>query len=197
MAPPHTFRPAHSRTAKIAMQFDSIADIYATADAVRKDTTEFADSTTAEESVVLAEGETWTLQSVFEHMSLVDDQILWVVEKLVAKAEKAANGDALPPVAISSGFVATLNEFASSKLTAPDRVQPSGEVSIPDSVRRLEDSLLGLIALRESIEKTDLSQHHIPHPYLGNLTAPEWMVLRNGHEMRHVAQARAILGKIR
>lgn len=178
------------------MQFDSIADIYTTADTVRKDTIEFADSISAEESVVLADGETWTLRSVFEHMSLVDDQILWVVEKLVAKAGKFASG-LVPPVAVSSGFAATLNEFASSKLAAPDRVQPSGDIPIPDSIRRLEDSLLGLIALRESIEKTDLSQHHIPHPYLGNLTATEWMVLRNSHEMRHVAQARAILEKIR
>ncbi|HMM80360.1 MAG TPA: DinB family protein [Pyrinomonadaceae bacterium] len=179
------------------MRFNSIADIYATADTVRKDTIELADSISAEESAVLADGATWTLRSVFEHMSLVDDQILWVVEKLVAKAEKATNGDALPPLAISSGFSATLSEFASSKLTAPDRVLPSGDIPIPDSVRRLEDSLLGLIGLRERIEKADLSQHHIPHPYLGNLTAPEWMVIRNGHEMRHVAQARAILGKIR
>ncbi|MBX3281646.1 MAG: DinB family protein [Acidobacteria bacterium] len=181
------------------MEYASIAEIYTAADTVREATRAFADTITAEESEVLAEGETWTLRSIFEHLSLVDDQILWVVDKLVAKARRAAaaDGGEKQPPAISDKFGATLNEFASSKLVAPDRVQPTGEIPIPDSVIRLEDSFCGLIALRERIENADLSQHTIPHPYLGELTAPEWMVIRNGHEMRHLDQAQKMLEKIR
>ncbi|KXK06584.1 MAG: DinB superfamily protein [Acidobacteria bacterium OLB17] len=180
------------------MEYNSLGDIYAAADSIREKTREFADSISAEESAVLAAGETWTLRAVFEHVSLVDDQILWVVNKLVSRAERASSGGIeRPPLAITGTFAETLNEFASAKLTAPERVQPTGDIPIPDSILRLDDALNGFAGLRERLEAADLLGHKIPHPYLGELTAPEWMVLRNGHEVRHVSQAKAILEKIR
>ena len=197
MAQTDTFRPAHSRTAKIAMQFNSIDEIFETAEAVRKETLGFAGSITPEESGVLADGETWTLRSIFEHMALVDDRILWVVDKLAAKADSMPRADGTIPLAISDSFGSTLGKFASEKLVAPETVQPTGEIPIADSILRLEDSLAALASLREGLENADLTKHRIPHPYLGELTAPEWMVIRNGHEERHVSQARVILDKIR
>jgi len=179
------------------MQFNSIDEIFETAEAVRKETLGFAGSITPEESGVLADGETWTLRSIFEHMALVDDRILWVVDKIAAKADSMPRADGKIPLAISDSFGSTLGKFASEKLVAPETVQPTGEIPIADSILRLEDSLAALAALREGLENADLTKHRIPHPYLGELTAPEWMVIRNGHEERHVSQARVILDKIR
>ena len=52
-------------------------------------------------------------------------------------------------------------------------------------------------ALRATLEKYDVSEPKFPHPYFGDITATEWMVVAVGHEQRHTKQIERLLAKIR
>jgi len=175
------------------MEYRSIAEILSEGEAVRAATREFVSGISVAESEHLADGEKWTLRHLFEHVSLVDASLLKLVGMLAAKSEQsdaAAN-------TVSGDFTERLSGVYSSKLEAPDRVQPTGDVAMHESLLSMEESLSALAAMGEKLEGTDLMTLKYPHPYFGEMTAPEWMVLRNKHETRHVRQAQAILEKIR
>ncbi|HQZ82415.1 MAG TPA: DinB family protein [Pyrinomonadaceae bacterium] len=175
------------------MEYGSIAEILSESDAVRDATQEFVSGISVEESEQLADGEKWTLRHLFEHVSLVDASLLKLIAMLAAKSERsdaAAN-------TVSDDFTEMLSGVYSKKLEAPDRVQPTGEIPVDKSLLSMEESRRDLAAMGEQLEGTNLMGLKYPHPYFGEMTAPEWMVLRNKHEVRHLDQARVILEKIR
>src|SRR6266852_5779618 len=74
----------------------------------------------------------------------------------------------------------------------------------PKVVREKEEMLAELRGVRERtlafIEETrgrDLSKYSMPHPFLGNLNAYDWLQFIASHEIRHVKQMRGIAGTLR
>ena len=43
-------------------------------------------------------------------------------------------------------------------------------------------------ALKPLFEKYDASEPKFPHPYLGDMTAVEWLAMYGAHERRHLRQ---------
>src|SRR5260370_29583510 len=69
----------------------------------------------------------------------------------------------------------------------------------PQTVSEKEEMLAELRGVRERtltfIEETsgrDLSKYSMPHPFLGNLNAYDWLQFIASHEIRHVKQMRGI-----
>jgi len=87
--------------------------------------------------------------------------------------------------------------MATRKAEAPERVRPTGSVSVAESKERLAANDVAFDSFREGFEQLDLTEPKFPHPYFGELTAVEWFALAGLHERRHTDQIERILAKIR
>ena len=61
----------------------------------------------------------------------------------------------------------------------------------------MENSRERLNELRPLFEEFDGDTAKFPHPYFGDLSAVEWLVLLGGHEERHLKQIQTNVGKDR
>jgi hypothetical protein len=84
--------------------------------------------------------------------------------------------------------------IADIKLEAPEIVQPTGTRSIAESIRSLDETQEAFNSLRPLFEKYDASEPKFPHPYLGDMTAVEWLAMYGGHEVRQPETDKASIG---
>lgn len=137
-------------------------------------------------------GAGWSIKEIIEHVSIVEDRMLRVTQKLLAKAQKdAVLSDVLPP--IPADFFAKLEAARDRKLQAPEQIHPQGEQSIADSLEKLKKDRSVLAELRAEIEKIDASAPTLPHPALGDLNLYQWIIMIGLHERRHLMQIERIL----
>lgn len=143
----------------------------------------------------LPEGEKWTIANIAEHVSMVEAGIVRICEKLLSKAE-SENQPSDGAIAMSESFGQKAAEIAKIKLEAPEFVHPSGERSIEEVMEKFAENQEKLLELKPMFEKFDSSGHRFPHPYLGNLSAGEWLILVGGHKMRHIKQMENLADRI-
>ena len=93
-------------------------------------------------------------------------------------------------------FSAKISEIAEVKLEAPDMVRPTGTKSIAESLSSLEETENSLRSLRPIFEKYDTNKPKFSHPYLGDMSAAEWLAMYGLHEGRHLRQIKNILEKM-
>lgn len=140
-------------------------------------------------------GEKWTVTNVVEHIGIVEASAFRVCRKLLGKAEADGKaGDGM--ITTSDLFAEKGKELFKIKVEAPAIVQPKCEMTIGEALERLvsnREDLMGLLRLFKSHNSSD---YHFPHPFLGDLSAGEWLVLIGGHETRHIRQIDAILKKL-
>ena len=178
------------------MRYESIADIYSANEKIREGFLATVANVTETEAATLPDGEKWTVRQLVEHVAIVEQNITRLCSRLVgaAKAEgKLADGN----IGVSNETMAKWAASSDAKLEAPERVQPTGDVSIADALEQLSSNIDVLAALRHDFETYDMTAHKFPHPYFGDLTATEWLVLIGGHERRHTIQLQKLLEKIR
>ena len=143
----------------------------------------------------LPDGEKWNIANIVEHVSIVESGMIRICAKLLRKAEtngKPADGT----ISTSDSFFEKTVEIANLKLEAPEVVQPTREVSIDESMERLRENRQHLHELKPSFEKFDGSEYKFPHPFLGELSAGEWLTLIGGHKLRHIKQIEKLVGGI-
>jgi hypothetical protein len=143
----------------------------------------------------LPKGEKWTIANIAEHVSMVEAGIVRICEKLLSKAE-SENQPSEGAIALSESFGQKAAEIAKIKLEAPEYVHPSGEKSIEEVMDKFAENQEKLLELKPMFEKFDSSGHRFPHPYLGNLSAGEWLILVGRHKMRHIKQMENLAGRI-
>ena len=127
---------------------------------------------------------------------MVDHGVVRICRKLLEDA-KISDKRSTGTVTLSRHFLEQLSTIPNTKLEAPAVVQPSGDVSIAESVGRLGRNQTAFDSLKGHLEAYDLSDAKVPHPYIGPMTATEWLVLAGGHELRHEGQILRMLEKIR
>jgi len=177
------------------MQYRSIDDIYTANDAIREKLKQTVTALSAEQISALPEGEKWTLAQFVEHISIVGEGVAAICSKLLSKAEAAGlAGDGT--VNISNEFMQQGSAAANVKLEAPERVQPNAGATVEESFTKLDASRAALESLREKFTQFDGTQAKFPHPFFGDLSAQEWLVLSGGHEARHLKQMRLIIEKL-
>ena len=178
------------------MRYESIADIYSANSKIRERFLAVAEGISGTESSKMPDGEKWSIKEIVEHISIVESSMLRICTKLT-NAARSAGKPSSGTFSISPEFGQKLASVADIKVEAPERIHPTGELSIDESLERLSSSTRSIDDLRSEIETFDGSDHKFPHPFFGELTAAEWLVVRVGHEHRHTAQIERMLEKIR
>lgn len=176
------------------MRYETISEIYEANDKIRARLKETLAGLTDEQIAALPEGEKWTIGQIAEHVSMVGNGIYRICAKLLSKAE-AGGRPAAGAIDLNS-FAGKAREMADLKLEAPAMVHPTGTRTVGESLQALEDTHEALRELRPLFEKYDVSEYKFPHPYAGDMSAIEWLVMYGGHEGRHLAQIRRVLEKL-
>jgi len=174
------------------MNNQTIADIYATNDKIRAKLKETISNLNDEQMAFLPEGEKWTIAHIVEHIAIVEDGMSRISAKLLTQAQSAgkqSSGQAI----LTENFAKKAAEARELKFEAPDRVHPTGKSSIAESLAKMEENRQALEKLRPLFESVECSDFKFPHPFMGELSAHEWLALVGGHEARHLAQIEKIL----
>ncbi len=178
------------------MRYESIADIYSANQKIRGRFLSVVNAVTADEATALPEGENWPIQQIVEHVAIVNNGMNRICSKLIGAAKQTGETSDGSFV-ISSSFQERLDLLATRKAEAPERVRPTGEIPIDASLTKLAEASDAFESMRADMESTKLTGHTFPHPYFGDLTASEWLVLYGLHEARHTQQIERLLEKIR
>ena len=178
------------------MRYESIGDIYSANAKIRERLRETVAKITEPELTALPDGEKWTIQQLVEHISIVEFNVVRICTKLV-EAAKTSGKPTDGSFAIADDFEAKWSSIGDVKLEAPERVQPSGNLSVAGAYEQMDTNHDALAALRSDFESYDLSGSKFPHPFFGDLSATEWLILSGGHEARHTAQIERLVEKIR
>jgi hypothetical protein len=178
------------------MKYESIADIFSAHTHVRTRFLAVLGGISDDEFSNRPDGEKWSIKQIVEHVSMVEFSMLRICAKLTAAAREGgvpADGS----FSLTPEFNAKTANIDTAKFEAPDRVQPIGEAPIADSLERLDATTASIADLRADLAGYHGTGQKFPHPYFGDLTAAEWLVIRVGHEHRHTNQIERLLKKIR
>ncbi|MGH9820808.1 MAG: DinB family protein [Pyrinomonadaceae bacterium] len=178
------------------MHYQNIDEIYSANDRFRSDLAQAVTGLAAEELKALPSGEKWSLEQIVEHVAIVDDGMARICRKLLAEAEEKglkSSGEIL----VSDVFRSYTENTDGVRLEAPERVQPSGELSVRDSQAKMIESKKLFETLRPLFGEFDGTMPKFPHPYFGPLSAQEWLVLAGEHMHRHSGQIEKLIEKIR
>lgn len=177
------------------MKYQTIDEIYIANEAVRAKLKTSIENLTPEQSSRLPEGEKWSIAQIVEHIVLVEDGMIRICRKLLREAD-AAGKHSDGTVKISDVFLKKAMEMTQVKVEAPDIVKPVARKSISESLDMMETNRNRLNELRPLFESLDGSEFKFPHPFLGEISAHEWLVLKGGHEARHLRQIKRLLEQI-
>jgi hypothetical protein len=175
------------------MKFDSLADIYAYNETVHDEFRSFVESLSSETARSSIQGENWNIGQIVEHVSMVHEGGFRICAKLLDKGEVAAT--AARSVVVGDNFLKHISTIDEKKLVAPERVHPTGKVSIEESLARMEENQTRFRELLPKFESLE-GDATFPHPYFGEMTAIEWLILTGGHERRHLKQIRRLVEKL-
>jgi hypothetical protein len=174
------------------MTYTSVAQIMEEIDKTRERLYRHVEGLTDEQATARPDPQSWTPAEIVEHLALIEDRLLRMMNMMLTKAESARSpgADAAQPIEIKPF---TLDEFIergrNEKFDAPEAVRPAGVASLADSLARLRRSRAELKALRPRIEAIDLSVVTYPHPAFGPLNFYQWLAFIGLHEERHLQQA--------
>jgi len=169
------------------MNNQTISDIYATNDKIREQTKQLVANLSDEQKALLPDGEKWTIAHIIEHIAIVQDGMTKISAKLLTQAQ-AAGKTSDGAARLSENFAAKAAEAQQLKFEAPDRVRPTGNQSVAESLSKMDEAREELEKLRPLFESVECSDFKFPHPFMGDLTAHEWLTLIGGHEARHLRQ---------
>jgi uncharacterized damage-inducible protein DinB len=173
----------------------NINDIYESNDKIHAKLTETVSNLTDEQANRLPDGEKWTIANLVEHIAIVQDGIARISGKLLSQAQSAgkkSDGSLI----LSENFAQKAEEAKKRKFEAPDRVHPTGTQTIAESLGKMREARQNLENLRPLFESVECSDAKFPHPFMGDLTAHEWLALVGGHEARHLQQIENLLEKV-
>lgn len=174
------------------MNQKTIAEIYEANDKIRAELIETLSNLSDEQTRVLPDGEKWTIANFAEHLAIVEYGMTRISAKLLNEAkanEKNAGGKAL----ISESFKNKAAEMRDKKFEAPETVRPEGNRTIQESLEKMKENRARLEELKPLFESVECSDFKFPHPFLGDLTAHEWLLMIGAHEARHLSQIRKFI----
>lgn len=174
------------------MIYQTVGDIYEAIDKTRAKLKEKIASLSDEQLAQREDENGWTVAEIIEHLATVENGGLRIAQKLLKESDRENvvwNGTFREPLS----FVEKAALIQDRKLQAPERVRPTGTLSIAESLAKLDENRRALSDLRLQLEAVDVSGATFPHPFFGELNAYEWLVVVGLHERRHLAQIERIL----
>ena len=149
-----------------------------------------------EERKMRFEDEKWSIEEIVEHISIVEEGMAKICRKLLRKAREEGTGGP-SKVSISEGYRNKSVEIATLKVEAPEIVHPTGTRTIEDSSEKMAQNQLLFDEIRPMFNEVDGIEMKFPHPFLGPLSAQEWLLLSGEHKIRHIGQIKRVLTKAR
>jgi len=134
----------------------------------------------------------WSVADVLEHLSIIEARVVMMLGVMIPTAPERAG---LVSSGLADAAIAAIRD-RSSRVVAPDAIQPTGTVSPDAAWAALEGSRASLLALLDGAEGRDLTQITRQHPVLGPLDGYQWIAAIGGHEVRHAAQIVEIVGTL-
>lgn len=177
------------------MKYESIADIFSANKKIHEGLEIVLGGVSPDEATATPDGG-WSIQQIVEHIAIVNSASLKIASRLL-DAARAENKPSDGSFSLSQNFDLASEEARNVKIEAPERVRPTGGVSIAESMHKMDEIQAQIDGFRSDMERLDLSGHKFPHPFFGDLTAAEWLVIAGGHEMRHTLQIQAVLERVR
>jgi uncharacterized damage-inducible protein DinB len=189
--------------------YQSIADIYAANEAVRRQLTERVEALSDAQQTSRPTEDCWTVTEIIEHLSIIEQNMVRLIGMLLNKAESAAATQASAPTGDASQAAAdaagarpfkpfTLDDLVETirdkKLTAPEQVRPGGRMALADALANLQSTRATIESFRPRLEAAaDLETATYPHPAFGELNAAQWLAFIGHHEARHLRQIESLL----
>src|ERR1044071_228936 len=174
------------------MDFRSVPEIYEHIDRTRARLFDTVEGLSEEQQTFRPAPDRWSAAELVEHLSIVEGNVVRLLEKLLGKADESGAEAVVPdlfndPVSIEE-FV---ERSRGVRLEAPERIRPTG-LPLADSLSSLKDSRAALHALRPRVERADGRALRFPHPAWGPLDLYQWLLFVGAHEDRHLAQIEAL-----
>ena len=145
------------------MKFDTIADIYSANRSVRERLTGALSTVKPDEANARPAGEKWSIQEIVEHLTMVEFGTARICTKLLNEAKnegKLSNGR----IELSAVFTETSATVATQSLEAPDRVYPTGKVTILESFERMAEKIEDIE--RKALAAAELDADRVVDPKL-------------------------------
>lgn len=176
------------------MNHQTISDIYEANDRIREKLTEIISNLKEEQTAFLPKGEKWTIANLVEHIAIVEEGMTKISAKLLRQAREAGLNFG-GKVNLSENFAKKAVEAQTLKFEAPERVHPTGKLTATESLAKMKENRQKLEELRPLFETADGASFKFLHPFMGELSAHEWLTLIGEHEARHIEQIKIILKK--
>ncbi|MDT7690272.1 MAG: hypothetical protein QOJ70_1726 [Acidobacteriota bacterium] len=175
------------------MSYNSVSEIFNEIDGTRARLLQSVEGLSDEQHGFRPTPDKWSVAQLCDHLSIVEGNVLKVLNKMLGKAEETpgaqrANGAAFEPVSIEEHA----ERARGVKLEAPEAVRPSDSRPLAESLAALGDSRTALHALRPQLERFDGHALRFPHPAWGPLNLYQWLLFIGAHEARHIAQIEAL-----
>ena len=176
------------------MDIASVEEIYQHNTEIRQNTFRILEMLTEEQAAGRIAGQKWSLAAIVEHIAIVEESTVKVCARLLKKAE-ADNDLADGLVHISDNFRSKARDIHEEKLEAPQFVQPKGDQTVAQSLERMRQTASRVDELKSLFAEYDSSTRKFPHPYFGEISAQEWLLVTGLHEKRHTDQLKRLLSE--
>ena len=134
--------------------------------------------------------EQWSVAEVLEHLAVVEQRVLRVLEEHLSPASIQAlpseqETDAVAPMLDLSRVLDRSKPLIASEASQPREGLSASQAwaALTERRRQLRERVL-------AAEGRALGSVVIPHPRLGTLNLYQWLLFLGGHEARHAAQIR-------
>ncbi len=176
------------------MIYNSIADIYAANDDIRRRLVERVEGLRAAQLGYRAQAGAWSAGEIVEHLAIIEGKLGRAIQMMLHKAESAGAESGGPPPPMQPF---SLDEFAAQaraqKFVAPEELRPQGDAKLADVLVKLSESRAALRALQPRLETIDGTRAQYPHPIFGPLNLYQWLAFIGLHEARHLRQLEGVL----
>ena len=167
-----------------------IAELLSHMDEQREGLRRAVESVPTEKRETRVDPERWSTAEVLEHLSIVETGLNRIMQMRVneAKANGLGNDSEDSPVLEPEQRSVLLDR--SRKISAPERIFPTGQLSADEAWQRLQDARAAFRATIMEFDGLALQNVMHPHPVLGDLNFYQWLGVHGWHESRHAEQIR-------
>ena len=128
----------------------------------------------------------WSAGEVVAHLIMVERTILKGTDKLLQKPAKPR------PFFKRFHFPMAMVESRLISLKSPIPLDPALVGQKEEMLAQLREIRGRTLAFVEETRGRDLTNYHMPHPFLGTLNTYEWFQMIASHELRHTKQMKEI-----
>jgi hypothetical protein len=128
----------------------------------------------------------WSILLTAEHVALVEHSVARLLTERLAGmplSEDQRQGQKTKDALVTAALF-----DRSTRITAPERVQPTGRYGDPGEAAAVFESERNAVLDWLSETELDLRGHGAPHPRLGLLDGKQWLLFSAAHCERHTRQ---------